>query len=88
MEDILKRQEEKFDENFKYLGEDEYNLNRQGIKEWHKQSVIEILEGLKQEIEKMQPMQPEEYSAHYNNGYDDALQDTISNLENIISKLK
>lgn len=97
MEDIILRQEEEKEKFHKFLiqmardqvdGKLKYkDVEEKIVNYWlsrHKQSVIEILKGLIKREKNMKAQTFHEYSIIFN----EAKQDTISNLENIISKMK
>lgn len=52
MNSYIERKMEEFDREFKYLGEDEYNLNRNGIKDFMKSALQEQQEMILEKVRK------------------------------------
>ena len=93
IQEQIKQQEEEFDEDFKYLGEDEYDLNRREIKNWHRNSIKSILEGLVERAKKQVKIHQHIIDTHdiapfkWHEGRIAEAQDTISYLQSLIKEL-
>lgn len=101
LEQIIARQEEEFDKKFGDYGTyNEKHLDalqsevkfRLKIKDWHSSSIKEILEGVKQELEKLREDYNEEHICRFNDKpqkcdcYGECLTNIINKLKVIIKK--